>query len=667
MKRCLPPILTLLLLIAFSIPSLAQAINPDNDGALDVDDESPVSRVARLSFVQGDVSFLRAGVTEWAPVVENLPLLAGDQLYAGRGARAEIQLGRSEFIRLSENTALTINSFSDTEAQFDITEGTATFRIERLSSAFHRFEVDTPNTAVLLQQDGIYRVDVRGEDKSELMVNRGDAEASTDEGTFKVHDGHRLVIDTSADGKLELVADESQDAWDQWSHDRDAIIDREGANLAPDYVASYETTYNDFYGASDLSSYGTWTTYSSYGQCWIPRVGSDWAPYRQGQWLWIPSAGWTWLSSEPWGWAPYHYGRWAYLSGIGWAWIPGFGSPYPGYGYWDYRWRPALVCFFNSPTPRGNYIGWYPLAPGERWHKPDRDRRGDDHHNAHKPAQQAGQPMPIDGGGRVRPPRNRGVTILPIEGFASGDSRLRPAVPGKDLSDWISKGARAGLPEIKPTPVAVAPALNENDRRRLRRIAVPPTEIVNRSVVTRNQNADASSQLGASRERRFISPRGRGTRQTPALIEPGTDRGTQRRSNLLQAPGTQSDSASGVRPSAKFRQSFPTAQPNDSGSAHELKRTRQEPASQTQSGENASGDVKEKRRIRSEAVVVPKQLESRANKATDRRRDESPATQRNEPKHEHVNSETRERPRQEQSSQKEERKEQQRLEPRKKT
>jgi hypothetical protein len=671
MKRSLPEILTLLLLVtlAFVTPGLAQTLDPNNDETPEVDDAPPVSRVARLSFVQGDVSFLRAGVTEWAPVVENLPLLAGDQLYAGRAARAEVQLGRGDYIRLSENTALTITRFSDSEAQFEITEGTAIIRIERLSSAFHRFEVDTPNTAVVLHQDGVYRVDVRGENDSELVVKRGEAEASTDEGSFRVREGHRLVIDTSTGGKLELVAYTTQDDSDQWSDDRDTTIDRVGASLAPDYVASYETTYNDFYGASDLSSYGTWTTYPSYGQCWIPRVGSDWTPYRQGQWLWIPSAGWTWLSSEPWGWAPYHYGRWAYLPGIGWAWIPGIGSPYGGYGYRDYRWLPALVFFFDCLTPRGDYVGWYPLAPGEHWHRPDRDRRGDTRGHAHHPSPRDGSPMPVDGGGRVLPPGRRGMTILPIEGFVRGGASVRPAAPDADLSRLISKGAQSGLPQIKPTQEVIAPALGENDRRSPRRIAVPPTEVVKRPVVTSNPNVDASAQLGAPRERRLIAPRERGTTTpTPVLVEPGIDRGAQRRSNSLpQMGGSQSDSNSGERPSPKVQRTLPgepsTAAPpasdeNANGAARQKRRAQPEPTTTVVPQEPGSRANKQKANDAPSREQRPSTSDSKSNEPA-RPRDNGASAQRNEAKQGHSSSETREPARQEQPAQKEQPKEQQ--------
>jgi hypothetical protein len=119
MKRILPILLTLLALLAgLQISALAQTSETINLEDSESDDAAPATRVARLSFMDGDVSFLRAGVTEWAPAVENLPLLAGDQIYAARGARAEIQLGRGNYIRLSENTELTIASLSDNSAQF---------------------------------------------------------------------------------------------------------------------------------------------------------------------------------------------------------------------------------------------------------------------------------------------------------------------------------------------------------------------------------------------------------------------------------------------------------------------------------------------------------------------------------------------------------------------
>lgn len=681
MKRSLPNLLAFLLLaVTLSVLStngFSQNIDSEPNQDDEVDDAAPVARVARLSFVQGDVSFLRAGVTEWAPVVENLPLLAGDQLYVGRGGRAEVQLARGNYIRLSENTELTIAEFSDSVAQFEITEGTVIIRTERLASVFPRFEIDTPNSAVVLKQDGLYRIDIRGENSSELIVRNGEAEASTDEGTFRVREGHRLAVDTSTDGRVELASDTTRDDWDQWSYNRDTTIAGTSVAVAPDFVTNYETDNNDFYGVSDLSSYGTWTSYSSYGRCWIPRVGADWAPYRMGQWLWIPSAGWTWLSSEPWGWAPYHYGRWALLPGLGWAWIPGFGSPY--WGHRDYRWRPALVFFFNSATPHGNYVGWYPLTPGERWHRPDRDWRGGDRDGDHRNGDRngdRGRRRPGDGDVAKQPPKHHGITILPYDGFARGDRNVRPGAPGRDLTDAINKGARAGLPEMKPSPVATAPSLGD---RASRRIAIPPGEIIKRPVVTRNPNLGSTTRADVPRERRLISPR------TPAVTEGSglTDRGSDRRANKGKTSGdSQSGNDSTVERKPRIREALPPQSEtvNAGESGRDRKQSRDESANTGASTQKPSGatDSTEKRQPRHEQVQTPApgggngsgnnndgRVRERkpAEDSGSRGRGDQPAksqehggsTQQAQPRQEHPKSENQSQPRSEQHQEKEQR------------
>lgn len=542
MKPTLSVLLTLMFLLALSLnqsTTFAQARTaPDElqNELQDEDDDAEVARVARLSFVAGDVSFLRAGVNEWATAVENLPLLSGDQVYTAGGARAEVQLARGSYIRLAEKTALTIADLSDSQSQFEVTAGTAIIRVERFAAAFQRFEVDTPNSALVLKEDGLYRIEVRSDEDSEVIVRNGAAEVSTSDASFRVREGQRLLLDTGSQGRIEIAADNSRDEWDQWSNDRDSTIYQAGAAASPDYVNSYETTYNSFYGASDLSSYGTWTNVSSYGQCWVPRVGSDWAPYRSGQWLWVPSTGWTWLSSEPWGWAPYHYGRWAFIGGFGWAWIPGFTGLYQAQSYRDYRWRGALVSFFSCPTTRGNYVGWYPLGPGERWRRHDRNWQAGDRSRPQLPTNRNGWQPPGDGRIGIRPPA-RGVTVVPIEGFNRSDrAHSRPSAPTTEVSDWIRRGVRPGLPEIAKTPATSAPTIEAGDRRGSRRVALPPGEVINRPVVTRNRTE--SPATGApNRERRFITPR------TPELVSdsPLLKERTRREDRKAQQPGASSN------------------------------------------------------------------------------------------------------------------------------
>ena len=511
MKVSLSKVLTYLFLTSLifsSLPAFGQAPEASVEVASDEQDDPAVARVARLSFVDGEVSFLRAQVTEWADAVENLPLLAGDQIYTGAGARAEVQLGRGAYLRLSEKTALTIADLSENSAQFVITEGVAVIRLDKSLSSLSRFEVDTPNSALLLERDGIYRINVRGDEDSEVIVRRGSAEVTTIDGTFKLREGNRLSVDTSSDGKLEIVADNSLDDWDRWSYDRDNSIDTSIASATPDYVDQYESTYDSFYGASELSSYGTWTSVSSYGHCWVPRVGSGWAPYRDGQWLWVPAIGWTWVSNEPWGWAPYHYGRWIHAGSLGWVWSPGFRSNYY-YGHSYYRWRPALVSFFYCPTPRGNYVGWYPLAPGERWRRADHNRRDRDRSHLQYPGVRDGARRPDDSRAWRRPDRANGVTLQPASGFARADkNRVRPTAPTRDFDIFIRDGARPGLPDVPASDLAAAPAWrNGQELNKRPDIARPSEKVLRRRVVTRSRPTNPTIGSSAPRERQVLTPR----------------------------------------------------------------------------------------------------------------------------------------------------------------
>jgi hypothetical protein len=628
MKATLPVLLTLFVIGALALspltisgqtvnrtPKLAQSdvYAPTSEDESDEDDE-PVQRVARITFVQGDVSFLRAGVQEWSDAAENLPLLTGDQLYVGNRGRVEIQFGRGNYVRLSEKTALTITELSQTAALLEITEGIATVRLERFGSAWERFEVDTPNSALVLQKDGLYRVNVRGENESEVIIRRGLAEVFSDDGNFKVREGQRLTVDTTPNGRLQIAADNSNDDWDRWSYDRDRQADYVSVSSAPDYVQQYETDYNDFYGASDLTNYGYWTSYSSYGNCWVPRVSSNWAPYRAGQWLWIPRAGWTWLSSEPWGWAPYHYGRWVFLNNIGWAWSPGFRSNHYNYGRSYYQWRPALVSFFNCPTPRGSYVGWYPLAPGERWRRSGNfggDGFRGNNRNGHLqyPVARGGNRRPDgrnDEGGGFRPRLGSGVTVLPVEGFSgNGRTKFKPGAPDTDVNTYIGKRARAGLPDLGDNAnayVNTKVAKQGDAANSFRNAARPPQEVLGRSIVTRQRTTETQAENAVPRERRFIG--------TPSLKQfdgeiPNTKRGRRGDANN----GDSSQASQGSSDATQFGRKNRTTNPEGdssrgnvgngtSGSANGVitdetirKRNRSgEETPETRKGENSSND-----------------------------------------------------------------------------
>src|SRR5260370_21254650 len=57
------------------------------------DDDDPPSRVARLGYTHGPISFEPAGTDDWVSAVVNRPMTTGDKLWSDNGGRAELHIG----------------------------------------------------------------------------------------------------------------------------------------------------------------------------------------------------------------------------------------------------------------------------------------------------------------------------------------------------------------------------------------------------------------------------------------------------------------------------------------------------------------------------------------------------------------------------------------------
>ncbi|HEY6400927.1 MAG TPA: FecR family protein, partial [Blastocatellia bacterium] len=382
------------LLLLFAFCSLALA-------------DDPIFRVARISLVEGEVSYQQgkdSGETgkEWFDATLNLPLEEKDQLYSGSDGRAEIQLSGRNVVRIDHDTNLRFTQFNTGAIQLALPIGSAYFRIDSLDKRKFDvvdandpgiddpvyFEIDTPTVAVTLAEEGVYRINVRDDGSTEVIVREGEAEVYNKEiDTVVVKKDRRLVVEGRGD-LHQISGLQDKDDWDLWNDARDkgfpsSLASSGSSEYIPEAVP----------GAYDLDNYGEWIDTEEYGRMWSPRgVDADWAPYRDGYWRWFPSYGWTWVSSEPWGWTPYHYGRWAYVRDR-WCWAPLINvnivniNTRPRY---DWRWRPHHVAFFGWGGDYGRgyrdgyyngywkgfrdgrygYLGWCPLSPHDRHYGP---------------------------------------------------------------------------------------------------------------------------------------------------------------------------------------------------------------------------------------------------------------------------------------------------------
>src|SRR5438105_13404745 len=155
---------------------LATALFAPQRAAAD-DDDDPPSRVARLSYASGTVSFNPGGTDDWVSAVVNRPITTGDKLWTDNGARAELHIG-SAAIRLAGETGFSFLNLTDDIAQIRLSEGVISIYL-RHRDQYETVEVDTPSLAFNLLRPGDYRLDVNeAGDTTVVSVGGGEGEVT---------------------------------------------------------------------------------------------------------------------------------------------------------------------------------------------------------------------------------------------------------------------------------------------------------------------------------------------------------------------------------------------------------------------------------------------------------------------------------------------------------
>jgi hypothetical protein len=400
----------------------------------------PPSRVARLSSIQGGVSFQASGSAEWGVATLNSSITTGDRLVADDGARAELEIGPLA-VRFGSSTDVTVTNLTDGMLQLGVPAGSVRLSVYRMNVG-DTVEVDTPNGAVSVLAAGNYLISTNAAGSQTIVsVERGRVDLSGPN-LSQIVDGGRAVRLAAGDGggvQITNVPRPGPDGFDSWSQYRDGVLNG-NASASDAYVNP------DIPGVRDLDANGRWENDGSYGPMWYPTsVVVGWIPYRFGHWGWVEPWGWVWVSDEPWGFAPFHYGRWAFVRNR-WGWVPGprLGRPY---------YAPALVAFADGGG-FGLGIGvsaWFPLGPRDPflpwYHHDDRYLRDVNGANVRGVTD-------INVFVHVRDVehyhygyRNTAMTVVPTTAFATGRPVAREVVKVAP--------ERIAMARIAPHPVAV--------------------------------------------------------------------------------------------------------------------------------------------------------------------------------------------------------------------
>jgi hypothetical protein len=308
MRKVIRSAMPLLLLAAF-FAAFASATPAQDD---------PPSRVGRLNYTEGSVSYQVQGDADWVAVDPNRPLTTGDNLWADKDSRGEVHID-STAIRLSSETGLSFLNLDDRTVQLQLPQGTIEVHLRQLSPG-DAFEIDTPNLAFTLTRAGEYVIstDPNGSSTS-IIVREGEGQVTGGGDSWDLVPGQQYTFNGTDQLAYDPQPSPDFDDFEAWSQTRDQ---HENDSPSAKYVS------RDVDGYYDLDTYGDWSEEADYGHVWYPRgVAVDWVPYHVGHWVYIAPWGWTWVDEEPWGFAPFHYGRCDGRTALGMGARPGGCAP----------------------------------------------------------------------------------------------------------------------------------------------------------------------------------------------------------------------------------------------------------------------------------------------------------------------------------------------------
>ena len=241
----------------------------------------PPSRVGRLTYLHGEVSFFMDRDDGWQRAAINFPVTSENSLWTENGGRVEVRIGSSA-LRIDDRSMLDFVRVDDDLTQTFLQRGTVNLRIRTEDNPDRRndgetFRVETSAGQFVFSVSGRYRVEALPDGvQTRVTVFDGRAHFDGRDGRIGVEAGKSLLVRASGDSIAFQFEPATESSFDRWADARDQDWNKIHSRYVIERsVSPYMTGYED------LDPYGDWIDDREYGRLWTPRVVvSDWAPYR---------------------------------------------------------------------------------------------------------------------------------------------------------------------------------------------------------------------------------------------------------------------------------------------------------------------------------------------------------------------------------------------------
>ena len=369
------------------------------------------AKAGGVNYVGGKVTVMRKSGTSGL-VVEGDEIQIGDRVTTGEDGRVEVLLNPGSYLRMGAQSSFEFISTDLENLRVNLRAGSAIFEVYATNE--FKVSVRLPQSQIVLNSSGVFRVDVLGDGSGRVAVFKG--ETNIGPGRQKVGSG-RVATVTKTGVSVAKFDRDTKDTLDIWSKARAKELISANAKLQRNSLRN-----------SLLSSYNQrgWNLYNSFG-VWV------FDPGRRA-WLFLP---------------------------FGYGWSSPYGWDY-GYDLWRCR-MPFYV--WNTPVYQPPPVGGGgSVGGGGRTAENARiieDRRA----RMHAPPFQRLEQQAISSGASVAPTSDTGVFRTNDRGevrVAPRNDNPMPKTESPIYSPPTSMPTRVEAPVSMPRKVEPAPVINPN-------------------------------------------------------------------------------------------------------------------------------------------------------------------------------------------------------------
>lgn len=252
-------------------------------GALAQDREQYVisAKAGGVNLVSGEVAVRRQGTSEWRALTSSDDLQNGDVVNTGANARIELLLSPGSYLRAIENSEFELTDSSLDSLRLRLIKGSAIVEASGADGARMFLDVTTPQTRIVIDRKGLYRINLLPDNSTELLVWKGQALVGSDSSSAqKVKDGERVSIHSSRELTTAKFDKKDADAFDLWSKSRSETLTAASRKLSDRALAGSYASYrrSAFWGSRSISGLWIYDPYIS-GRTFLPFYYGWSSPY----------------------------------------------------------------------------------------------------------------------------------------------------------------------------------------------------------------------------------------------------------------------------------------------------------------------------------------------------------------------------------------------------